>query len=140
MILNPWPISNVKYLTTEQLLLIHSMVVDETGGLHGVRDHHALLSIVHAPQQSVFGKELYPSIFEKGALYCRDIITTHPFVDGNKRTGMLVASVFLEHNGYILNVPEGEIERFALSVISKKPTVKDIAAWFKKHSKKRAKK
>lgn len=124
------------YLTKEQILLIHSMVIDETGGLHGVRDFHAILSLVESPSQRVFGKELYPTILLKAALYVRNIITAHPFVDGNKRTAMTAASVFLEHNGYKIIAKEGEIEKFALSVINERLNVETIASWFEKHSKK----
>ena len=126
----------MRYLTIEQILLIHSMIVDETGGSHGVRDHAGILSVVALPQQRAFGAELYPNIFQKAAVYARGIIMTHPFIDGNKRTGMTTASVFLEDNGYIIIAHEGEIERFAVSVVVRKLVLENIARWFKKHSKK----
>ena len=79
------------------------MVIDETGGTHGVRDHDAILSLESLPRQSAFGKELYSTLFAKAAVYARNIISGHPFVDGNKRTAMAAASVFLEGNGYRQN-------------------------------------
>ena len=112
------------------------MAVDETGGLHGVRDHQAILSMEELPKQAVFGKELYPAIFDKAAVYARNIIMNHPFVDGNKRTAMTAASVFLGDNGYQVEAKEGEIEKFALKIVLDKLGIKEIAAWFKKHSKK----
>lgn len=124
----------MKYLSKEQILLIHSLAVDETGGAHGVRDLHAVLSLEELPRQKVFGKELYPTAFEKAALYARNIIMNHPFIDGNKRTGMTAAAVFLENNGYEFIAEEGEIERFALRVISEKLDIKAIAAWLKRHA------
>lgn len=111
------------------------MIIDETGGLHGVRDNHALLSLESAPRQKVFGKELYPTIFSKAALYTRDIIMNHPFLDGNKRTGIVTASIFLENNGYHFMANEGDIEEFAVRIVENKLTVDIIAEWFKKHSK-----
>lgn len=126
----------MKYVTLEQILLIHSIVIDETGGMHGVRDHHAILSFLQAPQQIVFGRELYPTIFLKAAVYVRDIIMHHAFLDGNKRTGMTVAVVFLENNGYDFTAREGEIEKFALKTVEKKLTIEKIALWLRKHSKK----
>lgn len=113
------------------------MVIDETGGSHGVRDYHAVLSLEVSPRQHVFGKELYPTVFLKAALYAKEIITVHPFLDGNKRTGMGAASIFLENNGYKIIAKEGEIEKFALGIVGKKLDLKKIAAWLKKHSKKR---
>ena len=129
-----WQRNNVNYLGVDDILLIHSMVIDETGGSHGVRDTHAILSIVEAPKQSFSGKELYPTIFEKAAVYARDIIMNHPFIDGNKRTGMTTGAVFLEDNGYVFTAKEGEIEHFALKVIREKLEIREIAKWFKEHS------
>ena len=86
----------MKYLTKEQILIIHSIIIDETGGMHGVRDHNAVLSVEALPRQKLFGKELYPTIFLKATVYTRNIIMNHFFIDGNKRTGMTAASVFLE--------------------------------------------
>ncbi len=124
------------FLTKEQILLIHSMVIDETGGSHGVRDYYAVLSLENLPKQRVFGQELYPTIFLKAAVYARNIITGHPFIDGNKRTSMAAASVFLENNGYKIISAEGKIKQFALEVIHKKLQLNEIALWFKRNSKK----
>lgn len=125
----------MEYLTKEQILLIHSIIVSETGGLHGVREHGAILSLEALPQQKVFGKELYPTIFLKAAVYVRNIIFSHPFLDGNKRTAMTSASVFLENNGYKIGAKEGEIEKIALRVISNKLSLEQMALWLKKNSK-----
>ena len=126
----------MKYLHEDDILLIHSMVIDETGGSHGVRDSHAISSLVDLPKQSFSGTELYPTLFEKTATYTRSIIMNHPFIDGNKRTGMTAASVFLENNGYRVMAREGEIENFALKVIERKLKIKQIAKWFKEHTQK----
>lgn len=124
------------YLTAGQILLIHSLAIDETGGSHGVRDHHAVLSIEAMVKQQVFGKELYPTIFAKAAVYARGIILNHPFLDGNKRTGMIAASVFLENNGYRPAVREGGVEQFALKIATEKLDAETIAAWLERHSQK----
>ena len=126
----------MRYLTADDILLIHSMVVDETGGSHGVRDSHAILSVAESPKQAFSGKELYVNIFEKAAVYARDIIMNHPFVDGNKRTGMTTASVFLADNGYEVIAKEREIEKFALRIVSDKLNIREIAYWFESHAKK----
>lgn len=126
----------MKYFTYGRILLVHSMVIDETGGLHGVRDQHLLLTLEDLPQQKAFGKELYAGIFIKAAVYARSIIQNHPFLDGNKRTAMLVAGTFLEDNGYTVIAEEGEIEKLAVDIATKKYDLEAIAEWFKKHSKK----
>ena len=123
-----------KYLSEEDILLIHSRVVDETGGLHGVRDRHAIASVVGQPRQAVFGKELYATMFLKAAVYARNIIAHHPFLDGNKRTGITVASVFLEENGYQIEAHEGEFYSLALRIAKDKWEYEKIAVWFKTHA------
>ena len=124
------------YLSSEDIMLIHSVAIDETGGSHGVRDRHALLLLEDLPKQRAFGKELYQSVFVKAAVYARSIIFSHPFIDGNKRTAMIAADVFLQLNGYSIAVLEGEVEHFAVSIIMKRLKLGAIAEWFKKNTKK----
>ena len=126
----------MQYLSSEDILLIHSVAIDETGGSHGVRDRHALLLLEDLPKQRIFGKELYPSVFVKAAVYARSIIFSHPFIDGNKRTAMMAADVFLQLNGYAIVVPVGGVEHFAISIIIKRLGLDAIAEWFKKNAKK----
>jgi len=126
----------MKYLKAEDILQIHSMIIDETGGSHGVRDHHAILSLENSPKQVVFGKELYSTAFLKAAIYLRDILMNHPFIDGNKRTGMICAFIFLENNGYFSIAQEGEIEKFALKVVNTKLNPEEISIWLQQHCEK----
>src|SRR3989344_2216428 len=123
-----------KYLSEAEILLIHSRVVDETGGLHGIRDWNAIQSVVGQPQQAVFGEELYPTLFLKAAVYARNIIAHHPFLDGNKRTGITVASVFLEENTYRVDAAEGEFYALALRIAEDKLEYEEIAEWFESHA------
>ncbi|MEK7115204.1 MAG: type II toxin-antitoxin system death-on-curing family toxin [Patescibacteria group bacterium] len=123
----------MNYLTKEQILLIHSLIIDETDGMHGVRDRHIILSLENSPKQSFGGKETYPTPFQKAALYARNIILNHPFIDGNKRTGMTTAIIFLENNDFQISIPQGEIEKFALKIVSEKLDIEDIAAWLEKY-------
>jgi death-on-curing protein len=125
----------VDYLSAEDILLIHSVLIDETGGSHGVRDRHAIMTLEELPRQVVFGKELYPTLFVKAALYVRNIISAHPFVDGNKRTAMAAADVFLQKNGFRISVRKGGVETFALSVIAEKKDLEKIAVWLEKNTK-----
>ena len=124
------------YLSFEDILQIHSFIIDETGGSHGLRDCGALLATVALPAPVAFGQEFYPTIFLKAAVYIRNIISAHPFIDGNKRTAMTVAAVFLEDHGYVSVAKEGEIEAFALSIVEEKLDTEAIAFWLKQHTKK----
>lgn len=126
----------IRYLTTDDIARIHSFLIDEIGGVHGVRDQHALHAIEGLPRQSFGGKELYATIFLKAAVYVRSVIHNHPFVDGNKRTGMTAAFVFLENNGCLATAPKGLIQEFAVKIVTEKLEIEAIAAWLKKYTKK----
>ena len=109
----------MQYLSIADILEIHSVIIDETGGSHGVRDRGAITTLDGLPRQHAFGVELYRGVFMKGAVYIRNIIFSHPFVDGNKRTAITAADVFLQLNGYAITAPKGEVEAFTLAVIAK---------------------
>lgn len=111
------------------------MLIDEYGGSHGVRDRNLLASLRQLPAQTAFGKNLYPTLFLKSALYVRNIITSHPFLDGNKRNGITCAAIFLENNGYVFDAKVGELEKYAVLIAREKPELEEIAEWLKKHSK-----
>lgn len=120
----------MRYLTARQLLLIHSLVIDETGGAVGVRDKGRLESVEQAPQQILFGVEQYPTAFDKAAVYIHNIIHDHPFVDGNKRTAMLAGLTFLEQNDYKCdNFKPTEIEDVAVKIATHEFAIPNIADW-----------
>src|SRR3989344_6231585 len=124
----------LKYLSEEDILIIHSRVIDRVGGLHGIRDRNAIQSVVGQPRQNVFEKELYATLFLKAAVYARNIIAHHPFLDGNKRTGVTTASVFLEENGHTINAMEGEFYSLAIRIAEDKLEYEEIAEWFESHA------
>jgi len=68
-------------------------------GSHGVRDLHLLEAAAARPQATFEGKDLYSDIFSKAAALLDSIIRNHPFLDGNKRTAIGAACLFLERNG-----------------------------------------
>jgi death-on-curing protein len=84
-----------RYLTLEEILRLHFQVIKDYGGSHGVREEGRLQSVVKAPAQVVFDVDQYVTIYAKAAVYLRNIIGDHPFVDGNKRTALTVAGIFL---------------------------------------------
>ena len=122
------------YLTAEQALFIHYRLLEETGGSHGVRDISLLQSAIARPMSSLGGKDLYPDIFTKTASLMHSIIKNHPFVDGNKRASITAASTFLARNDYTLTAANKELERFTSAVAAENRELKEIASWFKKHS------
>lgn len=77
----------MKRLTKEQVLLLHSQLIQEFGGSDGLREEGLLESALASPFQSFGGEDLYPSIQAKAAQLGYGLIKNHPFLDGNKRIG-----------------------------------------------------
>lgn len=84
--------------------------------LSRVIDQGVLEAVVNQPRQTFGGAELYPTVFEKAAALTRGIICDHVFVDGNKRTGLLAAAIFLENNGWALGLSDDELVALALDI------------------------
>ncbi len=124
----------MRYLTPEQVLFIHARLVAETGGERGIRDLGLLSSAVSRPQAVFDGNELYPDIFHKAAALLESLVNNHPFVDGNKRTGITAAAMFLQINSYSLTASNQELESFVLSIASGRQTIDSIMDWLKSHS------
>jgi death-on-curing protein len=89
----------MNHLTPEQVLFIHSRLVTETGGSHGLRDLALLESAVARPRATFDSKELYPDLFTKAAALMDSLIKNHHFLDGNKRTGITATGLFFRING-----------------------------------------
>ena len=123
------------YLTAQQVLFLHARLVAETGGSHGVRDINLLLSAVGRPQASFDDQDLYPDLFIKAAALMDSLIRNHPFVDGNKRTGILAAALFLRINGYRLNPSNIELEKFTIEAAQSQYPVEEIAVWLQTNAK-----
>jgi len=124
----------VQYLTGEDILAIHERLLEETGGLSGIRDIGLLYSIAEKPKTSFDGQEMYPGIFLKAAVYLEALANYHIFLDGNKRTAFITATVFMAMHGYLLEINEAGGLRFMLAVVNKKKTIHQIAFWLEKHS------
>lgn len=124
----------MRYLTAEQVLFIHSRVIDETGGAHGVRDIGLLQSAVSRPQATFSGNDLYPDIISKAAALMESLARNHPFLDGNKRTAISATGVFLALNGLRLEATQKELELFAVNMAVNKLSVDEAVAWLKKHA------
>lgn len=127
------PLRDDRVLTAEQVLFIHAALIDATGGAHGVRDLDAFAAAIERPLAGPADRELYPTPFEKAASLLQSLIGNHPFVDGNKRTGMAAASLFLEAHGWLLVADQRDVEDYAVLVAVDSPTVEEIAAWLERH-------
>ena len=91
-----------EFLDLEEVLEIHALQLDEFGGIAGVRDRGLLESAVEQPRATAFGELLHADLFEMAAAYLFHIVKNHAFLDGNKRTALVAALVFLDINGVSL--------------------------------------
>ena len=124
----------MKILTKDQIILLHAQLIKETGGSDGIRDEGLLDSAILNPFQSFDGKELYPSVLEKGARLGFGLIQNHAFIDGNKRIGAHAMLVFLAAlNGHSLSYTQKELTDIVLSVASGEKNCDDLLLWLQSH-------
>lgn len=121
------------FLTLEQILQLHALVLSHGGGSNGVRDVGRLDAAVCVQTQVVFGEELYSDIFSKAAAVIRSVVADHPFVDGNKRTAILAGLTVLELNNYHFDAISGELEDFAVRIATDHLSIAEIADWLRAH-------
>ncbi|MCL2352303.1 MAG: type II toxin-antitoxin system death-on-curing family toxin [Firmicutes bacterium] len=96
-------------LKKEQVLLLHHLTIRYHGGLDGIRDEGLLESALYAPFASFGGADAYPTIESKAARLAFGLIKNHPFMDGNKRTGILSMLSFLRINGITPKCTDDEL-------------------------------
>lgn len=115
--------------SNEKVLLLHQLLIEETGGDEGVRDLGLLDSALSACYATFDGKELFPSKEEKAARLGIGLVSNHAFVDGNKRIGMYIMLSFLEVNGIRLEVTDEEIVRVGLALAQGTMTYEELLQW-----------
>ena len=120
-------------LTVSEILRLHQKLLDATGGLSGTRDLGLLESAVYSANQ-VFGEEeAYPTVEQRAARLAYAITQNHPFVDGNKRIGMLVMLMTLRLNHVQIQYTQAELIQLGLSVEDNSYRYEDILAWINNH-------
>ncbi len=121
-----------------EVLLILQDQIRRYGGGYGVRDRELLSSALAMPSTSFEGKYLHKDLYDQAAAYAFHICQNHPFIDGNKRTALAAALVFLSLNGIELDDPNEALYELMMNVSSKRTGKVDIAAEFRRlHSKRR---
>ena len=123
----------MKKLTKEQILLLHTQLIETTGGSDGIRDISLLESALESPFQSYGGEELYPSIQAKAARLCYGLVKNHAMIDGNKRLGCHTMLVFLALNGYEMEYTQKELSDLVLDVAADRKQYEDILQWLLVH-------
>jgi len=120
-------------LTKEQVLMLHSQLIEFTGGCDGIRDEGLLDSALESPFQSFSGTELYPSVQAKAARLCYGLVKNHAMLDGNKRIGAHTMLVFLSVNGYELTYTQKELSDLILNVADGEKGYENILEWILEH-------
>ncbi|SRR6266498_4367214 len=123
----------MRYITVSEVLGIYRRIMQQTGGLVGIRDLGALESAVAQPYATFDDQELYPSLAEKAAALGFSLIQNHPFTDGNKRTGHAAMESFLALNGYEITASIDEQVKVILSLASSKLSRDKFTEWLSNH-------
>ena len=123
----------MKRLSKEQILMLHSQLIEQTGGTPGVRDFKLLESAIETPFQAFDGVELYPTIQAKGARLGYGLIKNHCMLDGNKRLGTHAMLVFFALNGIELRYTQNELYEMVLSVADGSLEYEAMLRWVLEH-------
>ena len=117
------------YLSVEEALELHSLLLARYGGERGVRDLGMLDAALHRPQSGY-----YASLSEQAAALVQSLANNHAFIDGNKRVAFASMTIFLRLNGYVLRVSADDGETFMIEdVIQGSAPVGEIATWIEEH-------
>lgn len=121
------------WISAEDVILIHSRVIQGSGGLDGLRDSAGLEAAIAAPMQTFDGQELYPSDIEKIARLGFGLASNHAFVDGNKRIGAMMTQLLVKWNGYDLALRSGELAEMFIAIAYGAAKEKDLLDWLTAH-------
>jgi death-on-curing protein len=120
------------WLTREECLALHEMMLSQHGGSEGLRDENMLESALAKPRQLFAYGE--PTMSDLAASYVFGLVKNHPFIDGNKRTGFMLGAGFLERNGYEFHASEAEAVVRTLALAASEMSESEFAVWLKENS------
>lgn len=131
---------NIIYLDKDDITFINQRTIEAHGGNfmppHNFLHEENLDYLLEAVQAEMFGEPLYPTIADKAAIYCYNIICNHIFTDGNKRTGLEAALAFLKFNEKRLNkvLPHSQLLDFIIKIASGQSDLEECKNWFAKYA------
>jgi len=123
----------VVFLTLDEVLALHADQIERYGGRPGIREIGLLQSALGVPAATFEGRFLHGSLHEMAAAYLFHLVRDHPFIDGNKRTGLAALLAFLGLNSYWLDADPKELEKFVRSVAAGKISKAEIAVFVQRH-------
>jgi death-on-curing protein len=126
--------AEVRFLGMDEVFAIHAEQLALYGGGTGIRDQGLLESALGAPEATFGGELLHPTLPEMAAAYLFHLVKNHPFVDGNKRTGLAVALGFLGVNGLWVESTEDEIVELVLGVAEGRIAKSEVAEFIRQRA------
>lgn len=121
------------WVTVDDVIMIHSRIIQVTGGIDGLRDRAGLEAAIAAPLQSFGGEDLFPTDIDKIARVGFGLASNHAFIDGNKRIGAMITQLLLKWNGYQLNLEQGELADMFIAIADGKRNEQDLLKWIQNH-------
>jgi death-on-curing protein len=121
-------------LTLDEVLALHEDQLNRYGGAPGIRDLALLESAIAAPAASYEGEFLHTSLSEMAAAYLFHLTKNHPFIDGNKRVGLISAIVFLGFNDLLVAAKPDALTKLVIGVADGSVSKADVAVFLKRHT------
>ncbi len=125
----------MRYLSLGEVIRLHQMLIEESGGATGLRDLGLLDSALAQPRATFGGQDLHPTEIEKAAALCASLVQNHPFFDGNKRVGHAAMATFLMLNGLEIVATTEDQERLILDLAAGTLRRDGLLAWLREHTK-----
>ena len=115
------------------LSYIHDHIIDASGGSKGFHNEGLVKSALARPMHSIMGEDAYGDVFSRAAALLDAIARNHGFRDGNKRTAMAAAVLYLEQNNSKVVFTNQEYEDIMLHVVNDHPSIEEIKEWLERH-------
>lgn len=123
----------VIFLTLDEVLALHADQIERYGGRSGIRDVGLLQSALAMPMATFGGKFLHADLCEMAAAYLFHLVRDHPFIDGNKRVGLMAMLVFLGLNRLRLRADPDRLADLVLGVAAGRVGKAEVAVFVKRH-------
>lgn len=122
-----------EFLGLDEILALHADQIRRYGGRRGIRDMGLLQSAAATAETTYEGELLHTTLFEMAAAYLFHIVKNHPFVDGNKRTGLMAAITFLWLNDTSLEAEPGAVTKLVMGVAAGSVSKAEVAIFLRDH-------
>ena len=122
------------WIDSTDALILHDRQLTRHGGSTGIRDHGLLESALARPKNHWAYAESAPGLAVLAAAYASGISSNHPFIDGNKRTALVVAFTFLDVNGLEVTATQEDAYLTILGLAAGEISEEQLAAWFERNT------